>query len=156
MGIVGLISSLVAVKMMESLKESDPAAALRNSTLIGAGIFMAAMLVYVLFFWIAYGTFTPWHWMAVVFGTVCGVSIGLLAEYYTASKPVHGIAEASKTGPATNIISGLSVGFMSCVGPLLVIALAIGLSNWCGGANDGLYCIGLAAVAMLFLIIFVS
>lgn len=149
MGIVGLIASIVAVKMMEGLKNSDPAAALRNSTFIGAGLFLVAMFVYMIFYSLAFGVLGFWHWLAIFLGAGCGISIGLIAEYYTAMGPVYGISEASKTGPATNIISGLSVGFMSCCGPLFVIALAIGLANWCGGQFDGLYCIGLAAVAML-------
>ena len=139
MGIVGLIASVVAVKMMTGLKDSDPAAALRNSTFIAAGIFLAVMFIYS----VTMLKFS--YWFAIVVGTGCGVLIGLIAEYYTAMKPVYGIAEASKTGPATNIISGLSVGFMSCVGPLLVIALTLFLANWAGG----MYCVGLAAVAML-------
>ena len=149
MGIVGLISSLVAVKMMEGLKDSDPAAALRNSTLIGAGLFIVAMFVYMMFYSLAFNVLGFWHWLAIFMGTACGVLIGLIAEYYTAMGPVFTISEASKTGPATNIISGISVGYMSCCGPLFVIALSIGLANWCGGSYDGLYCVGLAAVAML-------
>lgn len=149
MGILGLISSIVAVKLMCKLKDSDPALALRNSTFIGAGVFLAFMLVYM---FIQMGTGNGlglMHWIAIVLGTGSGVSIGLIAEYYTAMKPVYEIANASKTGPATNIISGLSVGFMSCVGPLLVVAATIGLANYCGGETDGMYCVGLSAVAML-------
>ena len=149
MGVIGLICSLFAVKKMENLKGSDPAAALRNSTIIAAVGFLGLMLVYMLAQKLLFGVLGFFHWLAIVFGTLCGLGIGWLAEYYTSAKPVYEIAEASKTGPATNIISGLSVGFMSCVGPLLCIVAAIGLSNWCGGATDGMYCIGLAAAAML-------
>ncbi|MCB0328799.1 MAG: sodium/proton-translocating pyrophosphatase, partial [Bdellovibrionales bacterium] len=84
-------------------------------------------------------------WLSMVVGTLSGVGIGLTAEYYTAMKPVFGIADASKTGPATNIIAGMSVGLMSCAGPLFIIALTILIANWCGG----LYGVALAAVAML-------
>lgn len=125
---------------MNELKDSDPAAALRNSTFISAGIFLVLMLGYTLF--------TPVDttlWLAMVVGTLSGVGIGLTAEYYTAMKPVYGIAEASKTGPATNIIAGLSVGLMSCAGPLAIIAITILIANACGG----LYGVALAAVAML-------
>lgn len=139
-GVIGLAASLVGIKAMNQLKDSDPAAALRNSTYISAGIFLAAMLVYTIV--------TPVDmklWMAMLFGTLSGVAIGYIAEYYTAMKPVYSIAEASKTGPATNIISGISVGLMSCVGPILVISLTIGVANYFGG----LYGVALAAVAML-------
>ena len=144
MGIVGLVCSVIAIKMMGALKDKDPAIALRNSTFIAAAGFLGLMFVYCLF-----SSLSLNHWMAIVFGTLSGISIGLIAEYYTAGKPVHGIAKASKTGPATNIISGLSVGFHSSVAPLIVIAITIGLANYFGGGNDGLYCIALAAVAML-------
>ncbi|MCL4146133.1 UNVERIFIED_CONTAM: hypothetical protein GTU68_052829 [Idotea baltica] len=149
MGVLGLISSIVAVKLMTKLKDSDPALALRNSTFIGAGVFLAFMLIYMFIQMGAGNGLGLMHWIAILLGTASGVSIGLIAEYYTAMKPVYDIANASKTGPATNIISGLSVGFMSCVGPLLVVALTIGLANYCGGEVDGMYCVGLAAVAML-------
>ncbi|MCI5064771.1 sodium-translocating pyrophosphatase, partial [bacterium] len=140
MGVVGLLSSLIGIRAMNEMKESDPAAALRNSTFISAGIFLALMF--------AFALFTPVDvslWLAMVVGTLSGVGIGLTAEYYTAMKPVFGIAEASKTGPATNIIAGMSVGFMSCTGPLVIIALTIFIANLCGG----LYGVALAAVAML-------
>ncbi len=140
MGVVGLVASLVGIKAMNSLKDSDPSAALRNSTFIAAAIFLIVMFLYALF--------TPVDlqvWVAMIFGTLSGITIGLAAEYYTASKPVYRIAEASKTGPATNIISGLSVGFMSCAAPLVIIAVTIVIANWCAG----LYGVAIAAAAML-------
>ncbi|MCB0354849.1 MAG: sodium-translocating pyrophosphatase [Bdellovibrionales bacterium] len=140
MGVFGLIASWIGIKSMEQLKESDPAAALRNSTFIAAGLFLAIMF--------AYALFTPVNlslWVAMVVGTLSGIGIGLAAEYYTAMKPVYGIAEMSKTGPATNIISGLAVGLMSCAGPIAIIAVTIVAANYMGD----LYGVGLAAVAML-------
>ena len=50
---------------------------------------------------------------SVLAGTICGVAIGYITEYYTSMAPVRGIAEASRMGYATNMISGLSVGFRS-------------------------------------------
>lgn len=142
MGVVGLVASLVAIKFMDSMKDSDPAAALRNGTFIAAGGFLAAMFAYAVFM---DGIDIIAHWIPMVLGAGCGIVIGLIAEHYTAGKPVYGIAEASKTGPATTIISGLSVGFMSCVAPLIVLALTIGVAF----ALGEMYAVGLAAVAML-------
>ena len=84
---------------------------------------------------------------ATVVGLVSGVLIGLLTEYYTSDhqKPSQSIAEASETGSATNIISGLANGMFSTALPVLVIALSImGAYHF---AN--LYGIALAALGML-------
>ena len=84
---------------------------------------------------------------ATVVGLTSGILIGLLTEYYTSDhqKPSQAIAEASETGSATNIISGLANGMYSTALPVLVIALSIlGAYHF---AN--LYGIALAALGML-------
>ena len=84
---------------------------------------------------------------ATTVGLMSGIAIGLLTEYYTSDhqKPSRAIAQASETGAATNIISGLANGMFSTALPVLVIAGAImGSYHF---AN--LYGIALAAIGML-------
>lgn len=138
---LGLLSSLIAIKGFHRLKERDPAEALRKATFIAAGLFLASSFVFIF----ALSTVKTLVWLAVLMGTLAGICIGLLTEHYTSAKPVFDIVEASKTGPATNIISGLSVGFMSVGLPVIGIAIAIFVAN----SVAGLYGIGLASVAML-------
>lgn len=85
--------------------------------------------------------------LATIIGLAAGVAIGMLTEYYTAEnrKPVHGIAEQSLTGAATNIISGLAVGMTSTAYPLIVLSVAIVLAY----INANLYGIAIAALGML-------
>ncbi|MGJ0490114.1 V-type H(+)-translocating pyrophosphatase [Methylobacter sp.] len=83
--------------------------------------------------------------LAVLAGAAGGVIIGLVTEYYTASKPVHRIAESGETGPATVMITGLAVGMESVVVPVVTICAVILISS----SLVGLYGVGIAAVGML-------
>ena len=155
LGFIGYIASIAGVFSMTVLKNGDdPAVALRNTTFIGAGLF-----------WLGgYGAISQglidvemgiMH--SVVLGSIVGIFIGLVTEYYTGIEPVMGlktkaiphIGEMSKTGPATNAIAGLSVGMMSTFVPVVLIALGILGANQLGGETYGLYCIAMAAMGML-------
>lgn len=89
--------------------------------------------------------------MAAVIGLVAGNGIGYFTEYYTSytEKPTQGIAKAAETGSATLIIQGLSVGMVSMVAPVLIVAAAIILALGLGGPEAGLYAVALAGVGML-------
>ena len=137
---VGLLCSVIGIVSIKGLESMGPAAALRYSAWLAAALFVAAG-----YFVLGQMGISSAVFWAIVAGTVGGVAIGFITEYYTSMKPVLGIAEASRTGAATNIIHGLAVGFQSCALPVLMICLAIYISH----AVAGLYGIGLAAVSML-------
>ena len=155
LGLIGYIASIIGVFSMTFLKNgSDPAAALRNTTFIAAALFWAGgyLAINQGLIVVEMGVM---H--SVVLGSIIGILIGLVTEYYTGIEPVFGIktkaiphiGEMSKTGPATNAIAGLSVGMMSTFIPVCLIALGILGANEFGGDDYGLYCIAMAAMGML-------
>tara|TARA_Y100000766_G_scaffold118791_1_gene101984 strand:+ start:3071 stop:5188 length:2118 start_codon:yes stop_codon:yes gene_type:complete len=153
----GYLASIIGVFSMTFLKNlDDAAAALRYTTFIGAGLFW-------IFGYLIMGpsgmdlpNYNPLY--AVIAGSIVGILIGLVTEYYTGIEPVMGlsvrdipyIGEMSKTGPATNAIAGLSVGMKSVFLPILLMGAGIWYANdVMGGGTDGLYGIAMAAMGML-------
>ena len=156
LGLIGYVASIIGVFSMTFLKNgSDAAAALRNTTFIAAILFWAGGYLS-----IEQGLIDVeigvMH--SVVLGSIVGIMIGLVTEYYTGIEPVFGIktraiphiGEMSKTGPATNAIAGLSVGMMSTFLPIILISLGIlGANEFNDGGEMGLYGIAMAAMGML-------
>jgi len=93
------------------------------------------------------------YYVAALIGLAVTLALVFITDYYTSKSyaPVRGIAKASETGHATNIIAGLAVGMQATAWPVVVIAAAILASFWiCGGADKGgLYGVAVAAVSML-------
>ena len=139
---IGLIASILGIVIVRLFSKSSPANAMRWGTMgapfifIIAAYFLTNALV---------GTNGFDVWLAVVCGSVGGIAIGLITEYYTGSNPVIKIAEAGQTGSATVMITGLSVGMQSVVLPIACIILIIYIST----ELTGLYGVGIAAVGML-------
>ena len=131
---------------------------LNIATWIAAGVTVAvgAILSYFMFkdvswdemkLWVGFnvGEFSPW--LAAVCGIVAGIIIGVISEYYTSYdyKPTKGIAQSSKEGPALTVTQGLATGMISCMLPVVVLALAI------FGSYElaGMYGVACAAMGML-------
>jgi len=139
---VGILASLVGIMFVKGDEKSNPAQALNMGTYLSAALVIVVSLVLSKAF---FGTMNPA--MAVIAGLAVGTAIGKLTEMYTSAdyKHVKEIAEQSQTGAATTIISGLSVGMMSTVWPIIITCVGILVAD----AACGLYGIALAAVGML-------
>jgi len=137
---VGLLCSVAGIMLVRSAAARAPAAALRTGTIGAPVLFALAALAVISWLDVSMGV-----WWAVVAGAFGGVIIGLTTEWYTGGPPVKHLAEAGKTGPATVIIAGLSLGLQSVVIPVLTMAIIILIASQLAG----LYGVGIAAVGML-------
>ena len=138
----GIIASIIGILFVRVKEGGNPASALNAGTYVSGIIVIAASFIMSK---LLLNTYNPA--IAIIAGLVVGIAIGKLTEIYTSGdyKHVKKIAEQSQTGSATTIISGLGVGMMSTLWPIVCVALGILVAN----AFAGLYGIALAAVGML-------
>lgn len=153
----GIIASIIGLFFVRTKPGANLHSALNMGTYVAAALEVVAM--FGLFYLWSTNTSSEriWFFGAVLLGLVAGIAIGKITEYYCSDhyKPVRGIADASETGAATNIIAGLGVGMMSTVAPIIVVAVGIigsyVMGNMAVADNpvSGIYGIGLAALGML-------
>ena len=139
---LGIVASIIGIFFVRGKDGGNPATALNMGTYVSSIIVVIASLIMSKVF---FGNFNCA--IAIIAGLVVGVAIGKITEIYTSSdyKYVKSIAKQSVTGEATTIISGIGVGMLSTIWPIICIAVGIFVAN----GFAGLYGIALAAVGML-------
>ena len=139
---IGIIASVIGIMCVRGKEGGNPANALNMGTYIASAIVIIATIILSK---TMLGSFN--YAIAIIAGLVVGTAIGKITEIYTSGDyaSVKKIAEQSQTGSATTIISGLGVGMMSTVWPIVCICIAIIIAY----ITAGLYGIALAAVGML-------
>jgi K(+)-stimulated pyrophosphate-energized sodium pump len=156
-GGLGLLCSIVGVMSVRTREDADPMQALNR------GYYVTAALVTIVFFFATRWLLNPisapdawWHFFICgLIGIATSIAFVFITQYYTEYRyrPVLGIADASQTGPATNIIAGLAVGMESTVLPVITIAIAIiasyHLGEASGVAQAGLFGTAVATMGML-------
>jgi K(+)-stimulated pyrophosphate-energized sodium pump len=128
----GLIASMIGVVIVRAKEEENAMNALNRGYFVAIALSIVGMAITVYFM---LGNW--WLFGAGVVGIVTSVLIVFVTQYYTESryKPVQEIAEASKTGPATNIVAGTAVGFETTLATAVLIGLALLLSYWMGNMS---------------------
>ena len=160
---VGILLSIIGIYLVKTKEGASMKNLLKA---LGLGVNTSSVLIAGATFAILYLLGLE-NWVGISFsvisGLVAGIIIGQSTEYYTSQsyKPTRKVAESSKTGPATVIISGIGLGMLSTAIPVITIAAAIILAFLCAINFDvanmltaqnlalGLYGIGIAAVGML-------
>ncbi|HEX9261093.1 MAG TPA: sodium-translocating pyrophosphatase, partial [Candidatus Bathyarchaeia archaeon] len=150
---MGIFASIIGSFTVRVSKTGNPGSALNLGTYITCAIF--GVLTAVATYYLGY----DWRiWGAAAIGLFAGVVIGVTTDYFTSEDkaPVLKTAEASKSGPAVNIITGFSYGLRSIFFPLIGIGIAAVISyklvEPLGGATFGVFGISMAAVGMLSIV----
>jgi K(+)-stimulated pyrophosphate-energized sodium pump len=152
----GLLASIVGIFAVKTREDADPMQALNRgyyitSALAIGGFFIATK-------WLLYNEARPDAWwkyfICGMIGVLTSIVFVFITQYYTEYKyrPVREIAEASQTGPATNIIAGIAVGFECTLAPVIAISIAILTSYKIGVAalpGGGLFGTAVATMGML-------
>ena len=139
---LGVLASVIGCFFVKGDENSSPHKALKYGSYSAAIVVMIGSLILSKMFFNGFK-----EAIAMIFGLVVGLLIGVITEIYTSGdyRFVKKIAQQSETGPATTVISGIAVGMQSTAVPIILIAIGIiGAYSF-----SGLYGIALAAVGML-------
>ncbi|MCE8425707.1 MAG: sodium-translocating pyrophosphatase [Candidatus Methanoperedens sp.] len=148
LGAAAIIASIIGIFFVKLGKSGNIMGAMYN------GAIVAGIISLVLFYMITQVMMGGDNrlFISALVGLGVTAAMIIITEYYTATehKPVRDIANASVTGPGTNVITGLAVGLQSTALPVIVICAGILTSYMVmGGGALGLYGIAIAAAAML-------
>jgi K(+)-stimulated pyrophosphate-energized sodium pump len=153
---LGLIASIIGIMIVKTDEKGDPMHALNRGYYVTSALAMVGFFICSKWLLSVDPIKYPESESAWFYFFLCGV-IGILmaqafvyiTQYYTEYKyrPVREIAEASQTGPATNIIAGIAVGFECVAAPVLVISMAI-IASYYLGLNSGVQNAGLFGTAV--------
>jgi len=153
---VGVLASIVGVYSVRATEKDKSAMAPINRGFLTAGVLTIIGTAVVALLYVGNETEYNEGWMmllAVIAGLVLAQVASRLTEYFTSTEnaPVQEIAEATRTGPATTILSGISSGLESSVYAIIAIAGALGIAIALGGGNlqFSLYLVALTGMGML-------
>lgn len=155
MAAVGILASIVGtffVRTKEGATQRELLSALRRGTWISAALVAVAAFPLI---WFGLGSKYVGFYFAVLSGLLAGILIGFFTEYYTSAsyRPTKNLAGSSETGAGTVIISGLSLGMLSTVLPVVIVGVSVLVSYFVSGGaqsfDEGLYGVGISAVGML-------
>jgi K(+)-stimulated pyrophosphate-energized sodium pump len=128
----GMIASMIGLFCVRAKESENAMNALNRGYFVAIGLSVVGLAVTV------YVMLDNW-WLfgAGMIGIIASIVIVFITQYYTEAryKPVQEIANASKTGPATNIIMGMSVGFATTFATAMVIGIALLLAYWMGNES---------------------
>ncbi|MEP6807194.1 MAG: sodium-translocating pyrophosphatase [Chloroflexota bacterium] len=163
----GLLATIVAIFFVRGREDEDPMNMLNRgywvTTILSVGgLALTTSVMMNTGTTVGANGIAPWVWFfgAGLVGLATSVAFVYITQYYTAGawRPVKEIAEASKTGPATNIISGVSVGFETTAVTAITIAIALYASHWLGEQalpNGGIFGTAVATMGMLMTTAFI-
>jgi len=128
----GLIASMIGVLIVRAKEDENAMNALNRGYFVAIALSIIGMAITIYFM---LGSW--WLFGAGVVGIITSVAIIYVTQYYTESryKPVQEIAEASRTGPATNIVAGTAVGYETTLATAVIIGTALLLSYWMGSMS---------------------